>query len=63
MVPFPALELHSGMSLMFRALDPITGANVADVIVTDVSIYADAGDDDAGPLSDVLPIFPYGAQA
>lgn len=60
MVPFPALELHGGMTLMFRALDPTTGVNVADVLVTDISIYADQTDDDAGVADFVTPIFPYG---
>lgn len=60
MVPFPALELGAGMTLVFRALDPSSGANVADVNVTEISIYAEGGDDAGEPGEDVLPVYFYG---
>jgi hypothetical protein len=59
---FPLTVLRPGMTLVFRAVDAATEANVANVVVSDVSLYgnvADAGDA-AGPVTDVIPVFPYG---
>lgn len=61
--PLPAITLEPGMTLVFRAVDLTTGANVADVPVSEISIYVDSeGAGDIGvPVPDVLPVFPYGA--
>lgn len=37
----PQLALDAGMSIVFEAIDPTTGAAVAGVVVSGVAIYAD----------------------
>ena len=37
----PQLALDGGMSIVFEAIDPTTGAAVSGVVVSNVAIYAD----------------------
>lgn len=60
--PLPNITLEPGMTLVFRAVDIATGSNVADVPISEISVYVDSlGAGDIGvPVTQFLPFLPYG---
>lgn len=51
--PLPVIHLYAGMVLTFEAIDPTTGAAVAGVSVSDLSVYGQALEDDAIDTSEL----------
>lgn len=53
--PMPELDVASGMQLRLEAIDPATGAAVADVVATAWAIYGYDLSGTPGGLGDLVP--------
>lgn len=58
--PLPEMVLQPGMSVVFEAIDPASGAAVTGVKVTEVSIFGDttSGGDTSGGSVNVTDVAP-----
>lgn len=58
--PMPELTVPGGSTIQFEAIDPTTGAQVAGVVVTTLTIFGKDVSADTAGLEDVVPLYSPG---